>query len=112
MKPIEYDLWVSVICWLAGLYIFIWKLKAFDRRVYTPFVPSMIVVSGLLYWAVLILVSSGAIYHHPQFLDQAQWEGTWGYTFGRLMNAICWAWMMVYIAIRSAKCQKESNFDL
>lgn len=112
MQPIEYDFILSIVSLLGGIYVLVFTLKALNRQAYTPFVPAMITVTGILYWCVLALVSIGAIYHRPEFLDQAEWHGTWGYTIARVMNSACWAWTLVYIAIKSAKCRKESNFEV
>lgn len=112
MKPIHYDLLLSFICLIAGLYVFVFKLKALNPRIYTAFLPAMVAASGILYWGELMLVSFAGVYHHPEWLYQAQWVGTWGYTAGRLLNSICWALTLFCIVSYAPKCRNDKKFDL
>ena len=112
MQPIDYDLLVSFISLLAGLYVFVFKLNALNRKVYTPFLPTMVVASGILYWCELMLVSFAAVYHHPEWLYQMEWTGTWGYTVGRLLNAICWSITLFCIVSYAPKCRNDRKFRL
>lgn len=112
MQPINYDLVVSGLSLLAGLYAFIFKLSAFNRRIYTPFLPAMVIASGILYWGELMLVSFAAVYHHPEWLYPLEWTGTWGYTVGRLLNAVCWFMTLFCIISYAPKCRNDKKFDL
>lgn len=112
MKPINYDLVVSAISLLAGFYVLFFKLKAHNPKVYTPFLPAMVVASGVLYWCELMLVSFAAVYHHPEWLYQMEWQGTWGYTTGRILNAVCWSITLACIVSYAPKCRKESKVEL
>lgn len=91
MKPIHYDLIVCIVSLLFGLYMF-YKIGVLNRRIYTPFLPAMVISSGLIYWGALLLVSYAAVYHEPSWLyvGQVEWSGTWGYTAGRILNGVCW----------------------
>lgn len=112
MQPIHYDLLVSFMSLLAGIYVFVFKLHALNRKIYTPFLPTMVVVSGILYWGELMLVSFAAVYHHPEWLYQLKWTGTWGYTAGRLLNAICWSITLFYVVSYAPKCRNDRKFRL
>lgn len=112
MQPINYDLVVSGLSLLTGLYVFIWKLHAINRKIYTPFLPSMVVASGLMYWAVLMVVSYAAVYHRPEWLYELEWQGTWGYTIGRMLNAICWGLTLFCIVSYAPKCRDDRKFKL
>lgn len=110
MSPIKYDLAICLISLLAGVVMF-FKIGAFDRDNYTPMVFAMTVASGILYWLVLLLVTSAAIYHVPSWLDtKTGWQGTWGYTGGRILNGICWLLMLATLRwalplVRACKLQ-------
>lgn len=112
MQPIHYDLLMSFISLLAGFYVFIFKLHALNRKIYTPFLPAMVVASGILYWSELMLVSFAAVYHHPEWLYQLKWTGTWGYTAGRLLNAICWSITLFCVVSYAPKCRNDRKFRL
>ena len=86
--PIHYDLGVSIIGLLAGLYVFAFKIHVFNPRTYTPFLPAMVVASGIMYWGMLLMVSFASVYHQPEWLYKIEWQGTWGYTAARMLNAL------------------------
>lgn len=97
MKPINYDLIVCIVSLFAGFFMFI-KIGAFNRRSYTPLIFAMVICSGILYWAALLLVTYAAIYHIPSWLDiNTEWFGTWGYTASRILNGVCWLLTLVAI---------------
>ena len=112
MNPIDYDFYVSLVSLLAGLYVLFVKLKAHKRLVYTSPMGALVVLSGVLYWGVLFLVSYAAIYHEPSWLYNKGWTGSWGYTLGRLLNALCWIVTLVFVCFYAPKCKRDSKFNL
>lgn len=97
MNPINYDLIVCIVSLIAGVFMFV-KIGAFNRRSYTPLIFAMVIASGILYWAALLLVTYAAIYHVPTWLDtNTEWFGTWGYTASRILNGVCWLLTLVAI---------------
>ena len=112
MLPIHYDLGMSVIGLLAGLYVFVFKLHGFNPRTYTPFLPAMVVVSGIIGWGMLLLVSFASVYHHPEWLFKVEWQGTWGYSAARMLNAICWLITLFCVVKYAPKCRNDREFRL
>ena len=112
MNPIDYDFYVSLISLVAGLYVLFVKLKAHRRIIYTSPMAAYVVLSGILYWGVLFLVSYAAIYHEPSWLYSEGWNGSWGYTLGRILNALCWAATLIFVCIYAPKSKFESKFKL
>ena len=112
MQPIHYDLAVSFLSLLAGFYVLAFKLHGFNPRTYTPFLPSMVVASGIMYWGMLLLVSFASVYHHPEWLYKVEWQGTWGYTAARLLNAICWSITLFCVVRYAPKCRNDRKFRL
>lgn len=111
MNPINYDLIVCIVSLIAGVFMFV-KIGALSRRAYTPLLFAMVIASGIVYWLELLLVTYAVIYHVPAWLDiHNEWFGTWGYTSGRILNAMCWLLTLVainYYLPLIRRCKKQS----
>lgn len=112
MQPINYDFLVSFISFLAGLYVFVFKLRSFNPRTYTPFLPAMVVASGIMHWGMLLMVSFAAVYHQHEWLYKTEWQGAWDYTAARLLSAICWSITLFCVVRYVPKFRDDRKFRL
>ncbi len=97
MRPIDYDVLIAVIGFTFGIYSLFGKLQAHNKSRYTPFLPAMIVLMGLLCWFSVGLVSWAGVTEHPSALHSKGWYGSWGYTISRMFGLSYWLMTLTYL---------------
>ena len=111
MIPINYDVIISTICFVAGLYA-MWRIGGFSRKQYTPVLAGVTVSIGLIAWSIIALVSLSAVIQRPEWVQATGWRGTWGYTTSRIFMAIMWGLALTQIIVYSPKSKRDVRFKL
>lgn len=106
MIPINYDLLISTICWIAGL-IAAFRIGAFSKCQYTPTLSAITILSGLVAWSIIGLVSFSAVFEHPALFFSEGWKGSWGYTSSRFFMAITWFLTLLLIEFYAPKRRED-----
>lgn len=109
--PIHYDVVISGLCFVIGVYT-LGSIGAFTKKRYTPALAGMTVSVGIVAWALILLVSLSAIFEAPPWIYTKGWKGSWAYTVSRLPMAIMWLMALKQIKTYSPRCRKHVKAKL
>lgn len=111
MTPINLDLIISAVCAGFGLYMLVWKLHACNPKKYTPALCSIAVLTSLLAWCTLLLISYSALKGYPEWI-YSNWKGSWGHTNVRIGFAIFYFLTLIHMCKYAPKSKKERSFKI